>query len=48
MGFSIEFDPVADKEYFEAWDWYEGQLTGLGDRFEIRWLDILNLFQKPR
>jgi len=33
MGFSIEFDPVADKEYFEAWDWYEEQLTGLGDRF---------------
>ena len=33
MGFSIEFDPKADKQYFDAWDWYEERLEGLGDRF---------------
>jgi hypothetical protein len=33
MSFNVEFDPKADNEYFEAWDWYESQLTGLGDRF---------------
>ncbi len=33
MSFTIEFDPKADKEYFDAWDWYENQSVGLGDRF---------------
>jgi hypothetical protein len=33
MAFIVEFDPIAEKEYFEAWDWYENELTGLGDRF---------------
>jgi len=33
MNFIIEFDPKAEKEYFDAWDWYEEQLIGLGDRF---------------
>lgn len=33
MDFNIEFDPKAEKEYFDAWDWYEGQVVGLGDRF---------------
>ena len=45
MEFSIEFDPKADKEYFEAWDWYEEQLTGLGDRFGdsvIRQIELIS------
>lgn len=33
MSFRTEFDPKALKEYLEAWDWYEEQQDGLGDRF---------------
>ena len=35
MSFLVEFDPKAEKEYFDAWDWYENKLSGLGDRFGI-------------
>ena len=33
MGLIVEFNPKARKEYFDAWDWYEEQSVGLGDRF---------------
>jgi ParE toxin of type II toxin-antitoxin system, parDE len=45
MSFSIEFDPKADIEYFKAWDWYEEQLIGLGDRFGdsvIRQIELIS------
>ncbi len=28
------FHPIAEEEYDEAYQWYEEQLQGLGDRFE--------------
>lgn len=36
MSFSLEFHPEAEKEYIEAYQWYENQLAGLGKKFEIR------------
>jgi len=33
MSFNIELDPKAEAEYFDAWDWYENQTIGLGNRF---------------
>lgn len=34
MGYRVVFHPIAEKEYQEAYQWYEEQLQGLGDRFE--------------
>ncbi len=31
--FNIEFYPIAEEEMSDAFDWYEGQSNGLGDRF---------------
>lgn len=33
MDYLLIFHPVADKEYSEAYKWYEERLEGLGDRF---------------
>jgi hypothetical protein len=33
MSFTVRFDPKAEVEYFEAWDWYDEQSIGLGNRF---------------
>lgn len=34
MPYDILFHPKAEKEYLEAYDWYEQQQKGLGARFE--------------
>lgn len=34
MAFSIKFQSKAEKEYLDAFDWYEEQQEGLGKRFE--------------
>lgn len=34
MSYEIVLHPVAEKEYHEAYLWYEEQVKGLGDRFE--------------
>jgi mRNA-degrading endonuclease RelE of RelBE toxin-antitoxin system len=34
MSYEVVFHPTAEVEYDEAYQWYEEQLTGLGDRFE--------------
>lgn len=34
MKYQVIFHPIAEKEYREAYQWYEDQLKGLGDRFE--------------
>jgi hypothetical protein len=34
MEFAVKFYKKAYREYFDAYDWYDGQLPGLGDRFE--------------
>ncbi len=34
MGYRITFHPSAEKEYQEAYEWYEERLQGLGDRFD--------------
>ena len=34
MSFSIKFYKKAYREYFAAYEWYEEQSPGLGDRFE--------------
>jgi len=34
MSFVIRFYTRAYREYFKAYEWYEGQQLGLGDRFE--------------
>ncbi len=33
MAFQVLFHPLADKEFSEAYRWYEERLDGLGDRF---------------
>lgn len=33
MDYLLIFHPAADKEYSEAYKWYEERLEGLGDRF---------------
>ncbi len=48
MNFSIFFHPEADNEYREAYLWYEQQLPGLGDRFEIAVEErVTNILQNP-
>ncbi len=32
MAFQVLFHPLADKEFSEAYRWYEERLAGLGDR----------------
>ena len=34
MSYRCVFHPAAENEYDEAYQWYEEQLQGLGDRFE--------------
>jgi plasmid stabilization system protein ParE len=34
MAFIIKISDKAYREYYEAYEWYEEQLTGLGNRFE--------------
>ena len=34
MDYIVRFHPEAEKEYSEAYRWYEEQLEGLGERFE--------------
>ncbi len=34
MSYRAVFHPAAEEEYDEAYQWYEEQLRGLGDRFE--------------
>jgi plasmid stabilization system protein ParE len=34
MPYQLVFHPVAEKEYEEAYRWYNDQLSGLGVRFE--------------
>lgn len=33
MDYTIRFHPAAENEYIKAYQWYEEQLEGLGDRF---------------
>ena len=33
MAFRLIFHPIADKEFSEAYQWYEERLEGLGSRF---------------
>lgn len=33
MAFQLLFHPLADKEFSAAYQWYEGRLEGLGERF---------------
>lgn len=33
MNYQVIFHPIADKEYRDAYLWYEERLEGLGDRF---------------
>ena len=35
MNYTIKFHPEAEKEYLEAYHWYEEHQTGLGERFEL-------------
>jgi plasmid stabilization system protein ParE len=34
MSFDISISAKAYKEYYDAYEWYESELPGLGDRFE--------------
>ncbi len=34
MKYQVVFHPMAETEYREAYQWYEEQLRGLGERFE--------------
>ncbi len=34
MSYATVFHPLAEAEYIEAFQWYEDQLSGLGERFE--------------
>ncbi|HEY8782077.1 MAG TPA: type II toxin-antitoxin system RelE/ParE family toxin [Mucilaginibacter sp.] len=34
MNYTIEMSPKAEKELNEAWEWYEEEQPGLGERFE--------------
>ncbi len=34
MSFHLIFHPEADKEYLQAYQWYEQEQKGLGERFE--------------
>lgn len=43
MNYQLIFHPVADKEYHEAYRWYEERLEGLGDRFTQAIEDQLNI-----
>lgn len=46
MAYIIKYYPKAEIEYIEAFNWYQTQLEGLGDRFESciekRMIDIVN------
>ena len=34
MSYTFEMSPKAEKELYEAWEWYEDEQPGLGERFE--------------
>ncbi len=34
MSYQLIFHPLAEREYFDAYQWYENKQEGLGDRFE--------------
>ena len=33
MSFTYRFHPDTEKDYSEAYEWYEEKLSGLGERF---------------
>jgi plasmid stabilization system protein ParE len=33
MTYTVEMSPKAEKEFYQAWMWYESERPGLGDRF---------------
>ncbi len=35
MPYTARFHPLVEKDYAEAYEWYEDRSTGLGDRFLI-------------
>ena len=35
MNYTIKFHPEAEKEYLEAYQWYEQHQSGLSKRFEL-------------
>lgn len=35
MNYTIKFHPEAEREYLEAYQWYEEHQSGLGKRFEL-------------
>jgi hypothetical protein len=43
--FEIAFHPVAEDELLESHDWYEEQLTGLGNRFYAEVSHYLTVIQ---
>jgi len=42
MSLTIKFYRKANREYVEAYDWYEEQSEGLGERFENSLLEAVN------
>lgn len=45
MSYHIELSPKAEIELHDAWEWYEEELPGLGDRFEHEFFRKLGLIQ---
>jgi plasmid stabilization system protein ParE len=43
MSYSIEMSPKAEKEFYEAWEWYESERPGLGERFEKEFFKKIDL-----
>ncbi|ETZ21160.1 hypothetical protein [Pedobacter sp. V48] len=46
MSYNNSFHPAAEKEYIEAYQWYEEHLEGLGNRLVGQLKDRLNSFPK--
>jgi plasmid stabilization system protein ParE len=44
MSYPFELSPKAEKELYKAWNWYEDEQPGLGERFEkeiFRKIDLI-------
>jgi len=48
MSYTIVLLPWAQREFLEAWEWYEDKQAGLGDRFKDKVFErIHNITQHP-
>ena len=45
MNYTVDLSPKARHELFEAWEWYEEQQIGLGERFEQEFFKKADLIQ---